>query len=91
VLFGVLEGKSMNISPSKCPACTEWKSLYRAAIFETDRNAIREVVSRAEQAMVARRKEVFREPRTLEEEEALEDALYALRAFKSAESHLESA
>jgi hypothetical protein len=44
-------------------------------------------VSAAEAAVLARGRELFYTPGTAEEMEALEDALYALRAFKNACQH----
>ena len=71
-----------------------WKKLYRMAIFETKRHAIPERLSAAEQAVLARGRELFRQTGNLEEFEEREDvdiALYCLRAYKSAWSHLEAA
>lgn len=81
----------MNNRPPPLPIDRNWKTLYRAAIFETNRNAIPERVSKAEKAVVARGRELFRQAGTLEEKEALEDALYMLRAYKSAWAHAEAA
>ena len=74
-----------------CPDHGDWKSLYRAAILETNKNAIPEKVSTAEVAVLARGRELFYDGGTFEEKEALEDALYALRALRSACQHLEAA
>ena len=68
-----------------------WKTLYRAAIFERDTTAIPDRVSAAEQAVLSRGRELFGQHGTLEEKEALEDALYALRAFRNAWEHTEAA
>jgi hypothetical protein len=68
-----------------------WKALYRAAIFERDTSAIPDRVSAAEQAVLSRGRELFGKHGTLEEKEALEDALYALRAFRNAWAHTEAA
>jgi hypothetical protein len=68
-----------------------WKDLYRAAIFERDTTAIPHRVSAAEQAVLTRGRELFGQHGTLEEKEALEDALYALRAFRNAWEHTEAA
>jgi hypothetical protein len=67
----------------------DWKTLYRAAILETDRTAIPHRVSEAEQAVLARGRELFYCSGTREEQEFLEDALYALRAFRTALEHTE--
>ncbi len=74
-----------------CPGHTEWKSLYRAAILETNQLVISQRICRAEEAVLAREREVFYGHGTLEEQEALEDALYALRALRTALQHAEAA
>ena len=80
----------MNSVFPPCPNRRDWKTLYRAAIFEKNNSVIPERVSEAEMAVLARGRELFNEG-TLEEREALEDALYALRAFRSAWEHTEAA
>jgi hypothetical protein len=74
-----------------CPTHTDWKTLYRAAILETNKNVIPQKVSEAERAALARGRELFYGEGTPEEREALEEALYALRAFRSAWEHTEAA
>lgn len=73
------------------PIHAEWKSLYRDAILETDKTIIPEKVSAAESAVLARGRELFYAKGTSEEKEALEDALYALRAFRSSLERAEAA
>ena len=73
------------------PTHAEWKTLYRAAILERNPNAIREKVSEAESAVLARGRELFYSGGSSDEKEALEDALYALRAYRSAREHSEAA
>ena len=80
----------MNTAFPPCPDYRDWKTLYRAAILETNTSVIPKRVSEAEKAVLARGRELFHEG-TLEEREALEDALYALRAFRSAWEHTEAA
>jgi len=63
---------------------TDWKILYRAAILETNKSVVPRRVLEAEEAVIARGRELFYGIGDPEEEEALEDALYALRAFKTA-------
>ncbi len=70
---------------------SDWRSLYRAAILEEDRAAVPRRVSEAEQAVVARGREIFYTHSSPEEKEALEDALYALRAYRTAWEHMEAA
>jgi hypothetical protein len=75
------------------PPCLRrnWKTLYRAAILETDRRFLPERVSDAEEAVKLRGREIFYADGTDEEKEALDDALYALRAFRTAWQHTEAA
>ena len=47
------------------------------------------LVSEAEKAVISRSRELFGTMGTLEEKDALEDALYALRAFRTAWEHTE--
>jgi hypothetical protein len=75
--------------PSSDP--TDWKILYRAAITETDRSILPQRISEAEAAVIARGREIFYGDAMPEEGEALEDALYALRAFRTAWPHAEAA
>jgi hypothetical protein len=70
---------------------TEWKTLYRAAILETNKSVVPQRVSEAEKAVLCRRREMFYGDGSLEEKEDLEDALYALRAFKTAWKHADAA
>lgn len=68
------------------PRCRDregWKTLYRAAILEKDKKMVAQRISVAEAAVLARGRELFYTSGTAEEVEALEDALYALRAFKN--------
>ncbi len=80
----------MNPGLSLQPKHTDWKTLYAAAILETNKSIVPQRVSEAEEAILARGREIFYGNNDLEEQEALEDALYALRAFKTAWQHSES-
>jgi hypothetical protein len=62
---------------------------YRAAILETDKAVIQRRVAQAEQAVLARGRELFYRGGAHDEQESLEDALYALRAFRTAWEHTE--
>lgn len=68
----------------------DWKSLYRAAILGTNQKIVAQKVSAAESAVLARERELFYDGGTREEQESLEDALYALRAFRTAWEHAET-
>ncbi len=73
------------------PCLNRWKTLYRAAILETNNMLLPQRVSEAEEAVRERGREIFYGNGTPEEKEALEDALYALRAFRTAWHHSEAA
>jgi hypothetical protein len=61
-----------------------WRDLYCAALFETDNRRIPARIADAEKAIVSRARELFSADRdTIEEDQALDDALYALRALQS--------
>ena len=74
-------------SPACRPIRTDWKALYRAAIFETDKSLGSQKAAEAERAVLARERELFYAGGRLEEKEDLEDALYALRALRTAWQH----
>jgi hypothetical protein len=73
------------------PCLNSWKTLYTAAILETDKRLLPLRVLEAEEAVRARGREIFYGNGTSEEKEALEDALYALHAFTTAWQHSEAA
>ena len=75
--------------PPPCPHSMEWKTLYRAAILEVNKRLVRKRVSQAERAVLARRREIFYDD-SPEEKQALEDALYALRAYRTAWQHTDA-
>jgi len=61
-----------------------WRELYSAALFETDKSRIPTRIADAEKAIVARARELFSAGAdTIEEDQALDDALYALRALQN--------
>jgi hypothetical protein len=62
----------------------QWRDLYVSALFETDRTRLPERIAEAERAIVARARELFSAGTdTIEEDQALDDALYSLRALQS--------
>ena len=81
----------MNTAFPPCLNRPDWRTLYRAAILETDKSVLPQRVSEAEKAVIQRRREIFYDHGTPEEKDGLEDALYALRAFRSAWQHTEAA
>jgi len=61
-----------------------WRDLYIAALFETDTKRVPTRIAEAEKAIVARARELFSAGSdTIEEDQALDDALYALRALQN--------
>ena len=65
-------------------ALKTWRELYTAALFETEKARIPSRIADAEKAIVARARELFASGGdTIEEDQALDDALYALRALQS--------
>jgi hypothetical protein len=60
-----------------------WHVLYHAALFETDRDKIPQRIAEAENAIVARMRELFVVTTDhIEEDVVLDDALYGLRALR---------
>ena len=60
-----------------------WRESYVAALVEADKKKIPMRIADAERLIVNRAKELFSaEGDNIQEEEALDDALYALRALK---------
>jgi hypothetical protein len=77
-----LSGASMKI-PSKLNDA-RWKSLYTAALFEDDRNKVPQLITVAEAEIVRRARHLFGAPGdNSDEAEALDDALYMLRALRN--------
>jgi len=68
---------------------TDWQVLYRAAILEPDKSVLRQKVSEAEAAVRSRSRELFCGGGTSEEKELLADAMYTLRAYRTAWEHAE--
>jgi hypothetical protein len=62
----------------------EWKDLYVAALLEGDKDKIPFLIDQAERAIVDRARELFNaDGDHIQEEEGLDDALYALHALKT--------
>jgi len=74
----------INAATASHPNLACWRKLYQAALFETDRSRLPERIAEAEKAIVTRARELFSTPTdNIEEDQALDDALYALRALQS--------
>ena len=62
-----------------------WPQLYKAALFELDTNNVSDRIAEAETALVTRARELFHAAGDIiEEEHAVDDAMYALYALRSA-------
>jgi len=69
-------------------ADVSWHALYQAALFETNREMIPVRIAEAEKAILNRVKELFVvNADHLEEDQVLDDALYALRALRNCVAH----
>lgn len=61
-----------------------WRDLYTAALFETEKDRLPSRIADAEKAIQIRARELFSTGYdTIEEDQALDDALYALHALQS--------
>ncbi|HXY07673.1 MAG TPA: hypothetical protein VEI52_07455 [Terriglobales bacterium] len=64
--------------------CSNWRELYQAALFETDRRRLGERITVAERALVMRGRELFfAENMDPAEQRAVEQALNALHALET--------
>jgi hypothetical protein len=69
---------------SKSQDSRAWRNLYKAALFEIDKARLPERIAQAEKALVARARELFHiAGDNIEEEQALDDTMYALRALRN--------
>ena len=66
------------------PRPESWRELYAAALFESDNANLPASIAAAMTAIIARSRELsVLGTDTIEEEQALDDALYALRALQN--------
>jgi hypothetical protein len=78
----------MNTGMAGAPDRRAWRESYKAALFELDVNKVPHRIVEAEKALVARARELFDTTGdNIEEEQALDDAMYALQALRSALKH----
>jgi hypothetical protein len=75
----------MNTGSSKSLDNGAWRKLYTAVLFEVDKTKLPERIAQAEKALALRARELFYAAgeSTAEEEQALDDAVYALHALRS--------
>ena len=75
----------MNTDILRSPYKRIWQQFYRAALFELDATKVSDRIARAETALVTRARELFNAAGdNIEEEQAVDDARYALHALRSA-------
>jgi hypothetical protein len=59
-----------------------WLQLYKAALFDSDADKVSDRITEAETALVVRARELFHAAGdNIEEEQAVDDAMYALQPF----------
>ena len=81
----------MNAAIPCTPKRMNWRLLYQTAVSETDKNMIALRLSEAEEAVLARAREVFYGGFDSEEWKDLEDAFDAIDATKKALPHTRAA
>jgi len=74
----------MHTGTSKSPESRVWRDLYKAALFEHDERKFPGRIADAEKALVQRARELFHNGGdNIEEQHALDDAMYALHVLRS--------
>jgi hypothetical protein len=75
----------MNTGILRSPYKRVWPQFYKAALFELDANKVSDRIAEAEAVLVTRARELFYSTEdNIEEEHAVDDAMYALHALRSA-------
>jgi hypothetical protein len=75
----------MNTGIPGSPHKRVWAQFYKAALFELDANKVSGRIAEAEAALVTRAHELFHSAGdNIEEEQAVDDAMYAMHALRSA-------
>lgn len=74
----------MSAGVAVSPISKGWKELYKAALFETDKNKLSERIAYAEWALTLRARELFHAgSEHLEERQAVDTAIYTLNVLRS--------
>ena len=82
----------MNTGILRSPYKGVWEQFYKAALLELDANKVSDRIAEAEAALVTRARELFHlAGDNIEEEKAVDDAMYALHALRSALKYRASA
>jgi Cft2 family RNA processing exonuclease len=73
----------MSTGVAVSPISKSWRELYKAALFETDKNRMSERIAYAEWALALRARELFHTGREhLQERQAVDAAIYALHVLR---------
>jgi hypothetical protein len=71
--------------PFQFPNGLDWREFYNSALLELDPVKLPTRIADAEQVLIQRTRELFEKPGDhIEEEQALDDAMYALQGLRSA-------
>ena len=65
----------------------QWRELYKAAVFETDKSKLSGRIDEAQAALVLRMRELFHNRENIQERQAVDVAISALRMLRSATAH----
>ena len=75
----------MDTGISGSPHKRVWPQFYKAALFEPDANKVSDRIVETKTALVTRARELFHSAGdNIEEEQAVDDEMYALHALRSA-------
>lgn len=64
---------------------SEWRELYKAALFEDDSAKIPQRIAEAERALATRSRELFGAENQIREQQAMENATYFLQLLRKIE------
>jgi hypothetical protein len=83
LLLSAEDGTMRHSSLSESERTRNWKELYIAALFESDKTIIPEKISEAQRAIRLRRRQLLEEPGCdAQERQALDNALFSLQALR---------
>ena len=73
----------MSVGIAASPNSKSWRELYKAALFEADKNRVSERIANAESALALRARELFHVgSEHLQERQAVDAAIYAMYVFR---------
>jgi hypothetical protein len=80
----------MSAGVAASPISKSWRELYKAAVFETDKNRMSERIAHAEWALAVRARELFHaDSEHLQERQAVDAAIYDLHILRNTGTYLE--